>query len=88
MLSDANDDHGFSRPLVTKLINDLEAVPLKSLTENESEQLLVLIQATLDVWIRLLIPIFSEHSTRLTNVEEPSTPTAYAILFPCEYSTY
>jgi len=64
MFSDVNGDHEFSRPLVTKLIEELEAVPLKSLTENESEQLLVLIQATLDVMhplsnvhLSLIIPL-------------------------------
>lgn len=47
--TDNDDDQEFSRPLVTKLIQDLEEVPLKAFTANENEQLLVLLQATLDI---------------------------------------
>jgi hypothetical protein len=47
--SDIEEDGGFSSPVVTKLIQSLEEVPLQALSENENEQLLVLLQATLDV---------------------------------------
>jgi len=44
-----SDDTVFSRPLVTHLIEALEASPLPHLTPNEQAHLLVLIQTTLEV---------------------------------------
>lgn len=39
----------FSRPVVTRLIEDLESNPLPNLSPNEQAHLIVLIQATLEV---------------------------------------
>jgi hypothetical protein len=47
--SENEEGQAFSGPLVKKLIQDLEEVPLQSLSDKENEQLLVLLQATLDV---------------------------------------
>jgi hypothetical protein len=44
-----SDEAVFSRPLVTRLIEALEACPLPHLTPNEQAHLLVLIQTTLEV---------------------------------------
>lgn len=44
-----SDEEGFSRPLVTCLIDALEASPLPHLTPNEQAHLLTLIQTTLEV---------------------------------------
>jgi hypothetical protein len=46
---DTEEDSGFSSAVVTKLIQSLEEVPLQALSDNENEQLLVLLQATSDV---------------------------------------
>jgi hypothetical protein len=46
---ETEEDGGFSSAVVTKLIQSLEEVPLQALSDNENEQLLVLLQATLDV---------------------------------------
>jgi len=43
------DDQGFSRSLIERLLGHLEAVPLPHLTPNEHAHLLVLIQAMLEV---------------------------------------
>jgi hypothetical protein len=48
-----SDEEVFSRPLVTRLIEALEACPIPHLTPNEHAHLLVLIQTTLEVcWTR------------------------------------
>ncbi|KAA1467902.1 hypothetical protein DENSPDRAFT_906985 [Dentipellis sp. KUC8613] len=47
--NDEADDEGFSRALVERLLQRLEAEPLPHLTPNEHAHLLVLIQATLEV---------------------------------------
>ncbi|KAE9408257.1 WD repeat-containing protein [Gymnopus androsaceus JB14] len=44
-----NEEEGFCRPLVTKLIQSLESQPLPHLTPNESASLIVLIQTTLEI---------------------------------------
>ncbi|KAL0951404.1 hypothetical protein HGRIS_008099 [Hohenbuehelia grisea] len=44
-----SDDEGFSRPLVLRLIENLEAEPLPNLSPNEHAHLLVLIQTTLEI---------------------------------------
>ncbi|KAF8222144.1 WD repeat-containing protein [Tricholoma matsutake] len=46
---DESDEAVFSRPLVTRLIEALEASPLPHLTPNEQAHLLVLIQTTLEI---------------------------------------
>jgi len=46
---DRSDEEGFSRPLVLRLIQALEADPLPHLTPNEQAHLLVLIQTALEV---------------------------------------
>ncbi|KAI0305003.1 RAVE protein 1 C terminal-domain-containing protein [Russula brevipes] len=47
--TDEQDDQGFSRSLIERLLRHLEAVPLPHLTPNEHAHLLVLIQAMLEV---------------------------------------
>ncbi|KAF5385516.1 hypothetical protein D9757_005413 [Collybiopsis confluens] len=44
-----DDEEGFGRPLVTKLIQSLESRPLPRLTPNETASLIVLIQTTLEI---------------------------------------
>ncbi|KAJ7596877.1 RAVE protein 1 C terminal-domain-containing protein [Mycena floridula] len=46
---DESDDEAFSRPVVVKLIEDLETRPLPHLTPNEQAHLMVLIQTTLEI---------------------------------------
>ncbi|KAF9076123.1 RAVE protein 1 C terminal-domain-containing protein [Rhodocollybia butyracea] len=46
---ETNEDEGFCRPLVTKLIESLESQPLPHLTPNECASLIVLIQTTLEI---------------------------------------
>jgi hypothetical protein len=44
-----DDDQGFSRSLIERLLGRLEEVPLPHLSPNEHAHLLVLIQAMLEV---------------------------------------
>ena len=44
-----SDESGFSRALVTQLMERLEEQPLPHLTPNEQQSLIVLIQTTLEV---------------------------------------
>ncbi|KAF8167749.1 RAVE protein 1 C terminal-domain-containing protein [Crassisporium funariophilum] len=44
-----SEDTGFSRPMITRLIEALELHPLPNLTPNEQAHLIVLIQATLEI---------------------------------------
>lgn len=46
---DEPEDEGFSRPLIERLLDRLEATPLSHLTPNEHAHLLVLIRAMLEV---------------------------------------
>ncbi|KAH8982607.1 RAVE protein 1 C terminal-domain-containing protein [Lactarius akahatsu] len=47
--TDEPEDQGFSRPLIERLLDHLEATPLPHLTPNEHAHLLVLIRAVLEV---------------------------------------
>ncbi|KAF8273891.1 WD repeat-containing protein [Lactarius quietus] len=47
--NDEPEDQGFSRPLIERLLDHLEATPLPHLTPNEHAHLLVLIRAMLEV---------------------------------------
>lgn len=44
-----DEDQGFSRSMIERLLSHLEAVPLPHLSPNEHAHLLVLIQAMLEV---------------------------------------
>jgi len=49
--SRSDEDEGFSRSMIERLLSRLEAVPLPHLSPNEHAHLLVLIQAMLEVRI-------------------------------------
>jgi hypothetical protein len=70
LVRDAEENDDFLRPAVTKLIEDLEEVPLHSLTENENQQLLVFLQTALDVRFRLYPSFILLILPRLTNTVE------------------
>lgn len=83
------DDQSFSRSLIERLVERLEASPLPHLTPNEHAHLLVLIQAMLEVCTLALDIIQSRPFLpfRLTIRDAPSMPTGSAILFRCALST-
>jgi len=83
------DDQGFSRSLIERLLGHLEAVPLPHLTPNEHAHLLVLIQAMLEVRTYTHNMFDHDHgSTRLMTLGGLSIPMASAISSRCALSTF
>jgi hypothetical protein len=83
------DDQGFSRSLIERLLGHLEAVPLPHLTPNEHAHLLVLIQAMLEVRTYTHNMFHHDHgSTRLMTPGGLLIPMASAISSRCALSTF
>jgi hypothetical protein len=82
-----SEEEGFSRPVVVRLLEALEAQPLPHLTPNEHSHLMVLIQTTLEVRVNQS-PRYEviRYVQRLTNNGVPLMPTVYGISYRCDHS--
>jgi hypothetical protein len=83
------DDKAFSRPLVTRLVQQLEDRPLPFMTPNEHDQLLVLLETSVEVNFGPIPLSLSAYPTsRLKNKYERLTQMASATLSPCAPFTF